>query len=456
MNTIKLIRYCCLLFIAASFTECNKLDEKNYSQTTESVYFTSKKDVTSALAGMYRLLQAGGYGGYNQGLTMILNGTSDEGQGAGPWGDYPNLKFTASSTGEIPEFWSASYKSIAGANLIIDNQAKIEAIDKSTAGQIFAKASIGEAKFWRAVNYFNLVQMFGGVPLRITQAKRADETNIPRNTVEEVYTQIIADFKDAEVNLPATAAKGIVTKWAASAYLAKVYLTQKDYTNALAKATDVISNGPYSLAAKFKDVFDIDKKNGPEDIFAIQYIRVDGQGTRLGSLSGWGITQADPGLYPKYSPIDDRRNITFKNPNDPASNQGKWLDPLAVSGDGQGNNFVLYRYADLKLIKAEAENEMNGPTPTAYTQINDVRSRALLPNLTTGLTKDQFRDSVLKERNLELALEEIRWFDLKRTDRLKSTLTAAGRPWNDKYYLFPIPQSEIDASNGKITQNPGF
>ncbi len=168
MNTIKLIRYCLLLLIAASFTECNKLEEKVYSQTTEGVFFASQKDVTAALAGMYRVLQAGGYGGYNQGATMILNGTSDEGGGAGQWGDYPNLKFTASSTLEIPEFFSGSYKAIAGANLIIDNQAKIEAIDKSTTGQVFAKAAIGEAKFWRAVNYFNLVRMFGGVPLRIT------------------------------------------------------------------------------------------------------------------------------------------------------------------------------------------------------------------------------------------------------------------------------------------------
>ncbi len=454
MNIIKLIRFCFLLFVAASFTQCNKLDEKIYSANTESVFFTSQKDVTSALAGMYRSMQTC-CGGYGQAGTMILNATSDEGNGAAFWGDFHRLTFTASSTGEIPDWWNSSYRAIAGANLITDNQTKIEATDNST-GKTFAKAAIGEAKFWRAVNYFQLVQMFGGVPLRITQTKRADEVNIPKSTEAEVYTQIIADFKDAELNLPTTAPKGIVTKWAASAYLAKVFLTQKDYPNALAKATEVITSGPYSLATIFKDVFDITKKNGPEDIFAIQFIRVDGQGSRLDALSGWGITQADPGLYPKFSPADDRRNTTFLTPADPASNQGKWQDPAKVSGDGAGYNFIVYRYADLILVKAEAENEVNGATTVAYTELNKVRNRAGLPNLTAGLTKDQFRDSVLKERNLELALEQIRWFDLKRTDRLKSTLTANGATWNDKYFLFPIPQAEIDASNRLITQNPGY
>lgn len=454
MNTIKIIRYCSLFLIALTFTRCNKLEEKVYSQTTESVFFASQKDVTAALAGMYRPMQAC-CGGYGQAGSMFINNAGDEGNGAAFWGDYRTLTFTTSA-GEINDWWQSSYRAIAGANLITDNEEKIMAIDNSAAGQAFAKASIGQAKFWRAVNYFQLVQLYGGVPLRITQAKRADDVNIPRNTEEEVYTQIIKDFEDAEQNLPATAPKGIVTKWAASAYLAKVYLTRKDYAKASAKATEVINSGAYSLTPAFKDVFDIDKKNGPEDIFAIQYVRTDGQGSRLDALSGWGITQADASLYPKFNPADARRAVTFLNPNDPASNQAKWQDPAKVSGDGAGYNFIVYRYADLVLIKAEAENEVSGPTAAAYTEINKIRTRAGLPNLTAGLTKDQFRDSVLNERNLELALEQIRWYDLKRTGRLKAAKIAQGVTWNDKFLLFPIPQAEIDASNGKITQNPGW
>jgi hypothetical protein len=455
MNMIKLLKLCCFVFVAATLSQCNKLEEKVYSQNTEDNFFQSLNDVRAAVTGMYRPMQQC-CGGYEQSAHFVLNGTSDEGTGQGDWGTYDRLDYTASSAGDVGGIWGSSYQAIAGANLVIDNEEKINAVDNSSDKNI-AKAAVGEAKFWRAVNYFQLVQMFGGVPLRTTQTKRADQTIIEKSTEEEVYAQIIADFIDAEQKLPSTQSSGKVSKWAASAYLAKVYLTKKDYANALTKATEVINNGPYSLAPKFKDVFDIDKKNGPEDIFAIQYVRVDGQGMRLGSLTGgWGITGIESNLYSKYSPIDDRRNTTFADPGNPASNQGKWLDPLAVSADGQGNNFIVYRYADLVLVKAEAENEISGPTTAAYAEINKVRNRALLPNLTPGLTKAQFSDSLLKERNLELALEEVRWFDLKRTGKLKSTLVADGVTWNDKYYLFPIPQSDIDASNGILTQNPGY
>lgn len=454
MNTKKIIGLCWVLTIPILLTQCNKLEEKVYSLNTEDVFFNSPNDVNTALAGMYRPMQT--TNGYEQSGHFILNVTSDEAQGALFWGAYDDLTFTPASPTEVSDWWRGSYKAIAGANLIIDNQAKIEAVD-NTPGKTVAKSAIGEAKFWRAVNYFQLVQMFGGVPLRIKQAKRADETNIPRSTVDEVYAQVITDFKDAEQDLPATPPKGRVSKWAASAYLAKVYLAKHDYQNASAKATEVINSGAYSLAPKFADVFDITKKNGPEDIFAIQYVRVDQQGMRLQELTGaWGLSSYETNLYPKYNPADDRINTTFKNPADPKSNQGKWFDPQKASADGSGNNFIVYRYADLILIKAEAENEINGPTSEAYTEINKIRTRALLPNLTSGLTQDQFRDSVLLERNLELAMEEQRWFDLKRTGRLKSTLIATGRNWNDRFYLFPIPQSEIDASNGLITQNPGY
>ena len=455
MKTNKYFQFICLLLTSLIFVECKDLEEKVYSANAESNFFTSDKDVTAALTGMYRPMQVC-CGGYGQAGTMVLNGTSDEGTGADFWGTYDRLDYTSSSTGEIPDWWRSSYSSIAGANLIIDNKAKIEAID-NTADKSISKAAIGEAKFWRGVLYFQLVQMFGGVPLRITQTKRADQTNIPKSTVDEVYAQVIADLKDAESNLPVKAAKAKLSKWSATAYLAKVYLTRKDYPNALSKAKEVESSNNFTLAPKFTDVFDIDKKNGSEDILAIQFVRVDGQGTRLDALSGWGITGVEPSLYGKFDTTDTRRQITFLEPKKPLSNQGKWVDPKKVSGDGQANNFIVFRYADLILVKAEAENEVNGATPAAYVDVNKIRVRAGLKSLKAGLTKDQFRDAIMNERNLELALEQVRWFDLKRTGRLKDVLTAAGLgKWNDKYLLFPIPQSEIDASNGLVKQNPGY
>ena len=457
------------IFILSITMSCNKLAETAYSVPTPDNFFGSQPDVAAALAGMYRPLQAC-CGSYEQAGTFILNSASDEGTSSNAaFGQiYDNLTYTPAAP-DISNQWSACYQSISGANFVLDNEAKVTALD-ATSNKSYTKAVLAEARFVRAVNYFQLVQMFGAVPLRTTQAKTKDDTDIPRSPTDSVYAQIIADFQYAEANLPETNPAGKPTKWAASAFLAKVYLTKGDYPNALAEATNVVNKGPYSLQPKFEMVFDVNNKDNSEFIFAIQYIRKDQFGSRIGYLvmgpddhfngggtGGWNLTNMENKQYTIYNPSDDRIKTTFTNP---APGQaiyyaGKWRDTLGVSVDGQGNDFIVYRYADLKLILAEVENEVNGPTPLAYANINAIRSRALLPGLTPGLTKDQFRDSVLFERNLELNFEELRWFDLKRTGRLKSTLVADGKVWDDRYYLFPIPQSEIDASK-KLKQNPGY
>ncbi|MEO6540610.1 MAG: RagB/SusD family nutrient uptake outer membrane protein [Ferruginibacter sp.] len=466
MNKAKYIFFMAAIVMVAS---CNKLDEKALSQNSPDEFFTSQTDVAAALAGMYRPLQQC-CGGPEQAGNFILNAVSDEGIITHPnWGSLDPITYTPSSIAEFSDLYNSTYRSIAGSNLVIDNEAKITALD-NTSGKSYTKQVLGEAKFLRAYNYFALVQMFGGVPLRITQAKRADEVDIERSTEAQVYEQIIKDFTDAEAGLPTTNPAGKPTKWAASAYLAKVYLTMKDYPKALAKAKEVVANGPYSLIPKFADVFDVDKKNNAEVIFAIQYIRVEGQGMRMEYLvtgpndkyatngnTGWGLVLIQDGFYNKYSPADDRLKTTFTNPAPGQTTyySGKWKDLQGVSADGHGNDFILYRYADLVLVLAEAENEVNGPSQLAYTNLNAVRERAKLTDL-SGLTKDQFRDAVINERNLELSFEELRWFDLKRTGKLKDVIIASGRNWNDRYLLFPIPQSEVDASNGKIKQNPGY
>ena len=248
-----------LVLFFTIITGCKKLDEKVYSQLSPENFFGSKADVDAALTGMYRPIQAC-CGGYQQAGTFVLNSASDEGTSVlSQWGQFDNLTYTPAAN-ELNDMWVAYYQSIGNTNFVIDNEAKISAID-NTSDKTLTKAAIGEAKFLRATNYFLLVQMFGDVPLRITQAKRADEVDIPRNTVDEVYTQIIADFKDAEASLPATNPAGKPTKWAASAFLAKVYLTKKDYPNALTKAQEVVTSGPYNLTTSFDKVFDVNNKN---------------------------------------------------------------------------------------------------------------------------------------------------------------------------------------------------
>ena len=361
---------------------CNKLDEKVFSQDSPDNFFGSKGDVSAALVGMYRPLQQC-CGGYEQAGTFILNSASDEGNAASIWGQLDNLSYTPNSAPEIGDLWNVTYRSISSANFVLDNQAKIEALDDAS-DKSFSKQAMAEAKFVRALDYFQLVQMFGGVPLRITQAKRADDVNIPRNTEDEVYAQIISDFKDAKDNLPATNVVGKPTKWTAASFLAKVYITRKDYANALAEASDVVTNGGYSLLPKFADIFDVNNKDNAEVIFAIQYIRVDQQGMRMqelitgpndrfasGASGGWGLGYIEKGFREKYDPIDDRINTTFTSPvlrpgDGDLFYPGKWRDPAGVTADGHGTNFIVFRYADLLLIQAEAENEVNGATRLAY------------------------------------------------------------------------------------------
>src|SRR5262249_53676022 len=156
---------------------------------------------------------------------------------------------------EVRDIWSVSYQSISSANFVLDNEEKIKALDPDPA---FANAKLGEAKFMRALNYFQLVQMFGDVPYRTTLVSRADQVNIPRTSADSIYDLIISDLTFAEQNLPAVAdLAGKPTKWAATSYLAKVYLTRKDYANALAKANSVYTSGPYSLLPNFSQIFNV-------------------------------------------------------------------------------------------------------------------------------------------------------------------------------------------------------
>lgn len=468
------IKYICTIVLGtALFAACNKLDETAYSNITPENFFTTKNDVNAALVAMYRPLQ-NCCGGPEQAGLFVLNLVSDEGTSNNSlWSQYDNLTYTPGSASEVRDLWTACYQSISSSNFVLDNVKKIQALDTDPA---FANSKLAEAQFMRAVNYFQLVQMFGGVPLRTTMVNRADQVNIPRSSVDSVYNLIISDLQFAEQNLPPVAdMAGKPTKWAASSYLAKVYLTKKDYNDALTKATEVYEQGPYSILPKFADVFDVENKNNAEVIFNLQYIRLNGQGMRIQDLAlggynpyayqattGWGLSNIEHNMYAQYNPADDRINTTFapyvNKPADKVDSQyvGKWRDVKGVSADGHGNDYIIYRYADLVLEVAESENEVNGPSVKAYTAINTIRHRAILPDLTAGLTQDQFRDSVLQERHLELNWEEWRWFDLKRTDRLKTTLIADGKNWDDRYYLFPIPQSEVDASNKLITQNPGY
>mgnify|MGYP003633518421 FL=1 len=398
----------------------------------------------AALNGMYDPIQRC-CGGYSQQRSMVLNTVSDEGDMT--WsnrGNYDELLFDATSNSDHVSMWNSNYLAINGANFVLDNAEKIEALDDTNDGS-FAKAALGEAAFWRGIVYFDNVRLWGAVPLRITVAKSADELNIARSPEAEVYEQIIKDLVFASENLPATPREiGRPSSWSAKSYLAKVHLTMKNYDLALNVARDVVNNGPYRLLDSFADIFDVNNENNDEVIFDIQYVRVNGEGSRMAWLAtgnntnfanfgrgGVGLQHVEAGFFEKFSEDDDRRATTFASlephPDRGVYYYGKWRDPQGISVDGHENNFITLRFADIVLI----------------------------PDLTTGLSKDEFRDVVIFERHLELALEQHRWFDLKRTGKLAEVLTSTGRPWNERFLFFPIGPQELDFSDA-LEQNPGY
>ncbi len=361
----------------------------------------------------------------------------------------------------------------------------------------------GQFRFLRAYYYFQLTQYYGEVILifePFTDPAKAYEYK--RVSAATVYTQIESDLSEAAKLLPATynsANIGRITKGAALTLLGKVYLTQKKYTEAKTTLNQVLGLG-YSLNANYADNFNPAKKNGPESIFEVQY---DGAST-LGEWSsfiytfapresrgavtgfqqsnpaGWNIPTKD--IIAAYEANDLRKAASIGlNYTRPSTNQvvpyiKKYANPHAVYGR-TNDNWPVLRYADALLMLAEAINEESGPTTEAYGYLNQVRQRAGLTAL-NSLDKITFREAVLKERRVELAFENWRWFDLKRTktpaeltvflnnhgakEKADPTISRQGIPFSATDYIFvanealyPIPADEI-LVNKTLTQNTGY
>lgn len=271
---------------------------------------------------------------------------------------------------------------------------------------------IREAKFIRALLYFNVVRFWGDAPLILHDpvSIKLDELKVVRARKEKLYEQIIADLTDA-TNLPATygvADKGRVTSGAAHALLAKVYVTRRDWQNALKEINTVINGGyGYDLFPNYIDAFQKATKNGVEHIFSVQFetnlgAKNSQQFLSNNSFSSFNATvnpgdrPIDSSLYNLFSAEDTRRDVTFytrlynaatgQNVNFPFARFAKFIDfslnPLTNQSQS-GINYPVIRFADILLLKAEVLNELNGgPTTDAYAAINRVRHRAKIGDRT--------------------------------------------------------------------------
>lgn len=363
--------------------------------------------------------------------------------------------------------WQRLYRGVSRTNATIDRVSGMTNMDAKLRDRIVA-----EGKFLRAFYYYNIVRLWGDVPLIIAETASLEGLSVPRDPAEKVYAQIIADLQAAEQNLPlkySGADVGRATSGAAKTLLAHVYLTRKQWSAAAAKAKEVIDSKTYQLTKNYADNFAITLKNGVESIFecqAMANVGGDDQGRVYTNFAPNPINEFGQRSYGNFGPtaelfsdyeVGDTRKTLYLTEQGgkklPRPLFNKYVDPSGTENNNS-NNWPYLRYAELLLIYAEAQNEAGNPAE-AIPYLNQVRSRAGL-SATKATAQADLREAIRKDRRMELVLEGQRWFDLVRYGTLVSTMKAKGKTLiQDFNMLFPIPQRELD-TNPNLTQNTGY
>ncbi|MBX2924496.1 MAG: RagB/SusD family nutrient uptake outer membrane protein [Chitinophagaceae bacterium] len=499
--TIAIINLAFCLFL----TSCKKglLDKTDPTRIGTGVFYQDVAQVNRAINGIYGQLQGITNVNYifkemvSDNTTIDLN-PSDRGGAAG-WEAF-EYSTVNSGNGEITNLWVRYYQAMYNINLTLEKLAA------SSIDDAAKKPLDSELKFLRGFLYFDMVRYFGNVVIVTNTFKSpAEAYELLRSTsTDEVYAQIETDLKAAIDGLPskanqAAALKGRATKGAAQATLGEMYLTLKKYPEAVNTLKDLLTQG-YSLMPTYADVFDINQKNNAESVFEIQYqgdndlgensnfmyvFAPRTSGNVIVGFAGQGLGGRNiptNNMIAAYEAGDLRKDVSLKTgfTKDgvfyPIPYVNKYNHPHTIPGR-TNDNWPIYRYADVLLMLAEAINEATGPSSETEGYLNQVRARAGL-TAKTGLSKDDFRTAVLKERRVELAFENHRWFDLKRTmtpeqlaafmnahgaeEKAHPTVDRGGVAFNQLDYvyeakeaIFPVPASEI-LVNSKLTQNDGY
>ena len=455
----------CILLLVGTSCQKDFLDLAPKSTISPANFFKTSGDAVTAVNGCYKSLAVGGqYGGTFQVLMeQRADNFSDQDPSSGAGQNYQINRFSDNpGNTNLYNSWIAIYNSIFRCNTVL------ESVDPINMDNTLKNRIKGEASFIRALNYFNLVRMWGAVPLVIKTIDPVAATSLKRDDVATVYAQIEADLKFAAANLPATypaADLGRVTQGAAKGLLGKVYLYQKKYNDAKTVLDEVINSKVFSLLPKVEDVFSATVKYHAEILFAVRFAKgIAGQDHGFW-YANTQVIGVDTTIQKAYEATDLRK--TLVDAVKPTGNGNimprKFLDQPV--NNAAGNDFPILRFADVLLIQAEALNEIgyNASTAsgTAFAHLNAVRKRAGLKELTgTDLpTQESFRAEIYKQRRLELPFEGDRWFDLVRRGTAIAEIAANKKITIQPFRLiYGIPQQEIDIMNNPSTfgQNPGY
>ena len=433
------------------------------SVTIDKVYKTAS-DYNVAVIGCYAKLQSQvnfyteccEYRSDNLSLGAPTAGTQDR---------YDIDHFTEKpSNGILSSYWANFNNNVYRCNLLLDQ------IDGANFAENLKKQYKGEAMFIRALNYFNMYRIWGGVPATKHVVSAAEALKVARYSDEQMFDLIAGDLKEIVDNnyLPETyssADMGRATSGAAKALLGKVYLTFHKWT----EAKDILSQliGKYQLVSPIAQVFNVDNKNNNEIIFAVHFNKeIEGEGHSYwyNLTNASDDTNQTSSLLNTFPTGDARKDlITYVQVEKDVRLMNKFYDTKSPTFKTVGNDQILLRYADVLLMYAEALNEIQydaSEGSLALKYLNAVRQRAGISNLTVKQlpTQEKFRKGILVERQREFPYEGQRWFDLVRMGFAKSVMAENGVEIKDYQLLFPIPQQEIEKVGDKsiLWQNPGY
>ncbi|WKN43754.1 RagB/SusD family nutrient uptake outer membrane protein [Tunicatimonas pelagia] len=493
------------------------LDEADvFRELDTNTFYQTEADAVSAVNSVYAPLNDQGlfkrfymYIAHFTGETALTNGTRTNEQ------VYVNFNFNPASGDLIPRAWSDCYKGINRANQVIERVPEIDAPNEDLLNRVVA-----EAKFLRAFYYFELVKLYGNVPIynQIFNGDLSDEDQLfpSQSPASEVYQVIEDDLLDAIPDLPESynnANVGRATSGAAKSLLGKAYLYQGEYQSARDILAEVINSGVYSLEPDFANIFPKSNENNDESIFEVQFQSGFGaafdQPNRGGAneanwMSNWFSparvafrnsvpgrqtieffeqfpeedavrrtgTYAQPGdVWGDWNPIAEDpvaanqwrdRQLAFPDPDLPMLGIRKYAggpnDPESFNQNAI--NYRVIRLADVLLMFAEAENEVSGPTVAAYDAVNQVRARAGVAPFPPGLDANAFFDRLRTERRLELTYEYSLFFDLVRWAR-EEKVSSSELP--EIMTGFTVGKNEVLPipegeliDNPNLEQNPGY
>ncbi|WPP49200.1 RagB/SusD family nutrient uptake outer membrane protein [Catalinimonas niigatensis] len=490
-----------LICSAFGFYACNDfLQEETRGIISPDNFYTSDAEAILAINGVYADLRDNGLYGWWQGIHNFTQLGADILESSREFGEnqpIQNYTLTESNYANARGTWEALYRLIGDANSVINNIRDNENISPEIQNQV-----IGEALFLRSFAYYHLTNLWGDVPYYEDELAISEVAALGRTEANEIRNQVISDLQSIEEEnlLPSIYTStdlGRPTLWAAKTLMAKIFMWQENWGGALAQCTDIINESPHQLLADYAAVFDVNNPFNEEVIWAIDFLkdspgnaqtRTDGFNPRLrdepknveekGALSqelasrneefnGYGLTVPIPGFVNEFPEDDLRRpmNImdTYLGFELTYQYMPKFINLNFINSPrgNHGEATLIFRLADVYLMAAEAENELNGPG-NAYTYINAVRSRAYEPDQPyTTLGTQALREAIQDERRWELAGEGHRRYDLIRWGILLETVKNAeyriynpGENIQPYHVKLPIPEEELILNPKLLESDP--